>query len=151
MMRRHSATSIKALHPHQTSVWFWLRRTSATSRPIHQSWFMIIITITHETFSGLFWQKYYCTLHHTCTFFFIVVIRSLLVWITDHLCSVYLCLQAHLCCRRTQASSASSQKKSGLQEPSEDAGCTQWHPSGLHRAEAQYCLPGDQEDPSGEE
>lgn len=46
------------------------------------------------------------------------------------------CLQAHFHRCRTQASSSTSQKESGLQEPSAGPGCPQWHQAGLHRTEA---------------
>lgn len=96
-------------------------------------------------FSVPYWLK--CTVYVTfcyqscnnyCNFIIhtYFLLRSLVAWIKNDLCFVYLCLQAYLSRSRTQASSATNQKESGLQEPSAGSGCPQRHPPGLHRAEA---------------
>lgn len=74
-------------------------------------------------------------------------------WLTLKLTTVtvFVCFQAHVSRNGTQESGPPPQEEPGLQEPSAGPRCSQRHPTGLHRAEAQRRLPGDQEDPSGEE
>lgn len=136
-MRRPLATSIKPYHPphSRTLLWSWLKTTSARSSPTHQRQFIHLSQQEQMALNHF--------LNHSYLFF---------VWLSTimerpderspkcendyHKHWMFECVQAHFHRRRTQASSSTSQKEPGLQEPSAGPGCPQWHQAGLHRTEA---------------